>query len=80
MLQDIAEELAATGGTGSPSLSPNNEGGVGGAASGASASDTTAYRLAVALLEGRVEQRTKGRDEVTKDRDLARAKAEELEK
>jgi hypothetical protein len=34
----------------------------------------------VALLEGRVEQRTKERDEVTKDRDLARAKAEELEK
>jgi hypothetical protein len=80
MLQDIAEELAATGGTGSPLPLPNNEGGAGGAASGASASDTTAYCLAVALLEGRVEQRTKGRDEVTKDRDLARAKAEELEK
>jgi hypothetical protein len=52
----------------------------GGAASGASASDTNANRLPVALLEGRVEQRAKECDEVTKGRDLARAKAEELEK
>ena len=51
----------------------------GGAASGVSASDTTANRLPVALLERRVEQRTKERDEVTKDRGLTRAKAEELE-
>ncbi len=68
---------------------PNNEGprasasgavGAGGAASGASASDTTANRLPLALLVGRVEQWTKERDEVTKDRDLTRAKAVELEK
>ena len=80
MLQDVAEELSASGATGSPQPSQNNEGGAGGAAFGASASDTTAYCLAVALLEGRVEQRTKRRDKVTKDRDLARAKAEELQK
>jgi hypothetical protein len=88
MLQAVAEELAATGGTGSPSPSPNNEGpgasasgagGVDGAASGASASNTTANRLPVALLGRWVEQRTKERDVLTKDLDLARAKAEELE-
>ena len=49
----------------------------GGAASGVSASD--ANRLPVALLERRIEQWTKERDEVTKDRGLTRAKAEELE-
>jgi hypothetical protein len=83
MLQDVAEELAVTGGTGSPTPSPNNEGpgasasragGAGGAASGASASDTTANHLPVALLEGRVEQRTKERDEVTKDRDFGKCR------
>jgi len=85
MLQDVAEELAATGG--SPSISPvcdhdgaSGAGGAGGAASGASASDASTNRLPVALLERRVEQRTKERDQVTKDRDIARAKAEALEK
>ena len=84
MLQDVADELAATGGSPSPSpidgASASGAGGAGGAASGALASEKALSRVPVALLERRVEQRTKERDDVKKDRDNAIAKAEALEK
>ena len=70
-LQDVAEELAATGG--SPPPSPTNQGASASNGAGAVASGSDGPVVPAELLKRRVEQRTKERDEAT-------AKAEALEK
>ena len=77
-MQDVAEELAAVGG--SPTPSPTNQGASASNGAGAVASGSDGGSVPAELLKRRVKQRTKERDEATNLLDAERAKADALEK